>query len=162
MKRINSIKGIVSVAMFSFLLLTVYSCNNEKKEETSETHKPVSMLPEEPKDDGQGVGKHKNDQFLAIDDAMAKKGEALFTTKCTACHKTTTEKVLGPGLKGVTTRRSASWIMNMITNPKEMTEKDPTAKQLFETHNKTQMTFQDVSDEQAHEILQFLQKNDAE
>jgi hypothetical protein len=41
-----------------------------------------------------------------------------------------------------------------------MTKSDPTAKDLLATHL-TQMTFQDVSDEQAKQILEFFRKNDS-
>jgi cytochrome c2 len=86
---------------------------------------------------------------------------AIFESKCAACHKTTDQKVVGPGLKGVTTRRQPAWILNMMTNPIEMTQKDPTAKELLAEHL-TQMTFQDVSDEQAKQILEYLRQNDAD
>jgi cytochrome c1 len=49
----------------------------------------------------------------------------------------------------------------MMTNPVEMTQKDPTAKELLAEHL-TQMTFQDVSDDQAKQILEYLRENDQE
>jgi hypothetical protein len=48
----------------------------------------------------------------------------------------------------------------MITNPEEMTKKDPVAKALFEKHL-VQMTFQNVSDDETRQILEFLRKNDS-
>jgi len=118
------------------------------------------MVQDEPKDDGQGIGKFKDITFAALDEKLAEQGKAVFEAKCTACHKTTDQKVVGPGLKGVTTRRQAAWILNMVTNPVEMTQKDPTAKGLLAEHL-TQMTFQDVSDDQAKQILEYLRQNDA-
>ena len=53
--------------------------------------------------------------------------------KCTACHKRD-EKYVGPALAGVTERRSAAYIMNMILNPQEMVERHPIAKQLLAEH----------------------------
>lgn len=139
----------------------MYSCgNNEKKnEESSET--PQSMVTEEPKDDGQGIGKFKNITLAALDEKLAEQGKVVFEAKCSSCHNATDVKKTGPGLKGVTERRQPAWIMNMITNPVEMTQKDPTAKELLATHL-TQMTFQDVNDDQAKQILEYLRENDHE
>lgn len=111
------------------------------------------------KSDSKGVGKFTSVEVGAIDAEMAKKGEAIFTSKCAACHQTTDAKVVGPGLKGVTERRTPEWIMNMITNPEEMTKSDPVAKALFEEHL-VQMTFQNVSDDESRSILEFLREND--
>ena len=130
--------------------------------ETDEYASPAqSMLPNEPKDDGQGVGKFKDITLAGIDNSLAEKGKVIFEAKCIACHRTTDQKIVGPGLKGITTKRSPAWILNMITNPEEMTKKDPTAKDLLAEHL-TQMTFQDVSDEEAKQILEYLRLNDSE
>ncbi len=145
-------------AILSLMLAT--GCGNNNKQSTETTEAPQSMVPDVPKDDGQGVGAYKNVTLAAIDDQKAAQGHTIFETKCSACHKPTDQKVVGPGLKGVTQRRQPAWILNMITNPLEMTKTDPTAKELLATHL-TQMTFQDVNDEQAKLILEFLRKNDA-
>lgn len=110
------------------------------------------------KDDGKGIGPVTTVEVGAsVDEAMAAEGEKLFEAKCTACHKVTDEKYVGPGLKGVTTRRKPEWIMNMILNPNEMTQKDPTARELLATHL-TQMTNQNVSQEDARKLLEYLRK----
>lgn len=151
---------ILSLATIATLFFTVGCGSNEKKtDESSEA--PQSMVVEEPADDGQGIGKFKNITLAAIDEKMAEQGKVIFDAKCSACHKVTDKKVVGPGLLGVTERRQAAWIMNMITNPVEMTQKDPAAKDLLAEHL-TQMTFQDVSDDQAKQILEYLRENDHE
>lgn len=112
------------------------------------------------KSDSKGVGKFTSVEVGPdIDADMAAKGKAVFETKCTACHKTSSEKLVGPGLKDITNLRTPEWIMNMITNPEEMTKKDPVAKALFEEHL-IQMTFQNVSDDEARQILEYLRQND--
>lgn len=125
---------------------------------TAETTSTEVVDPEA-KSDSKGIGKFTSVELGAIDNSMAEKGEAVFTAKCSACHKPTDEKVVGPGLKNVTKRREPEWIMNMITNPAEMTQKDPVAKALFEKHL-VQMTFQNVTDEETRQILEFFRKND--
>ena len=154
----NKMFSIVALAAVVFM----NSCGNgdTKNENESTEAAPQSMIKDTPKDDGQGIGKFKDVTLAALDSKLAAEGMAIFESKCAACHKTTDQKVVGPGLKGVTSRRQPAWILNMITNPIEMTQKDPTAKELLAEHL-TQMTFQDVSDEQAKQILEYLRQNDA-
>ncbi len=127
--------------------------------ETSATEQAVVTDPEA-KSESKGVGRFTSVEIGPIDKSMAAKGEAVFSAKCSACHKASDEKVVGPGLKNVTLRREPEWIMNMITNPQEMTQKDPVAKALFEKHL-VQMTFQNASDEETRQILEFFRQNDA-
>ena len=138
----------------------MYSCGNNEEKKSDDGAAPQSMVQDAPKDDGQGIGKFKNITLAALDTKLAEQGKVVFEAKCTACHRTTDQKIVGPGLKGVTQKQSPAWILNMITNPAEMTQKDPTAKDLLATHL-TQMTFQDVSDDQAKQILEYLRQNDA-
>jgi cytochrome c2 len=42
---------------------------------------------------------------LPLDQAMATKGENVSGVKCTSCHKSTDEKLVGPGWKGVTRKK---------------------------------------------------------
>lgn len=106
-----------------------------------------------------GVGPITHLELGSIDPALAKKGEVTFEQKCSACHKLD-ERYVGPALKGVTTRRKPEWIMNMILNPSEMLEKDPTAKELLATYL-TPMTFQNVSQEQARALLEYFRHVDS-
>lgn len=106
-----------------------------------------------------GIGRFADKEIAGFDAKLAVEGKALFESKCSACHKTTDEKVVGPGLKGVTTRRNANWILNMITNPEGMTKEDPVAKELLATHL-TQMTNQNVDDDAALKLLNYLREND--
>ena len=96
-----------------------------------------------------------------IDDGMVTKGKQIFETKCLSCHKIN-EKFVGPALIGVTKRRKPEWIMNQILNPEEMTKKDEVAKRLFHEYNMTQMTFQNVTQDDARAILEYFRKNDSE
>ncbi len=146
---------------FATALLLLWSCGGNSSEQTDESADQTETTEaDQPADDGQGVGKFRDITLGAINHDMAVKGKAVFEEKCFACHRVTSQKIVGPGLAGVTTKQKPAWILNMITNPVEMTHKDPTAKKLLEEHL-TQMTFQDVSDEQAKEILEYLRENDA-
>lgn len=113
--------------------------------------------------DSKGVGKFTDVKVgSTIDAAMAQKGEEVFQTKCTACHQATDQKLIGPGLKGISKIRTPEWIMNMITNPDTMVQNDPVAKALFEEFNHTQMTNQGLTDQEAREVLEYFRKNDAQ
>jgi mono/diheme cytochrome c family protein len=111
--------------------------------------------------DSKGVGKFTEIKVgKTVDAALAAKGKELFQTSCTACHTATDQRLVGPGLKGITKIRTPEWIMNMITDPAKMTHNDAVAKALLEEFNNVQMTNQNVGDDGARAILEFLRQND--
>ncbi|AFN74342.1 cytochrome c [Melioribacter roseus P3M-2] len=105
-------------------------------------------------ENGIGPIKEKLNIPAEIDQIMAQSGKEIFDAKCTQCHKIN-ERYTGPALGDVTKRRSPEYIMNMILNPTEMTQKHPEAKKLLGLYA-TQMTFQNVSKEDARKILEYL------
>ena len=109
-----------------------------------------------------GIGRFKNIQLThPLDEEMAAKGKAIFESKCFACHKLSTEMLVGPGWSGVTKRRSPEWIMNWITNTKVMLDRD-LAAQADMAICLIRMPNQDLTDEQARNVLEFMRKNDGE
>ncbi|MBK8506635.1 MAG: cytochrome c [Saprospiraceae bacterium] len=90
---------------------------------------------------------------------MVKRGSAIYDMKCSACHKLTAQRVVGPGFAGVTSRRQPEWIMNMVTNTDAMLEKDPAAQALLE-ECLTRMPNQNVKETEARDILEFFYSND--
>ena len=133
--------------IFLFIVTLLVSCDGEKKDDVKEEI-----------ENSKGIGPITSVDLGAIDSSLADKGKKHFEAKCSACHKFE-EKVVGPGLQDVTLRRTPEWIMNMILNPVEMTQKDPIAKSLLEEHL-TQMTFQNIQESEAREILEYLRKMD--
>jgi cytochrome c551/c552 len=106
-----------------------------------------------------GIGPIKSEMKLgAIDKSIAIKGKGIFETKCLSCHKFD-QKLVGPPLQGVTKRRKPEWIMNMMLNPVQMTQENPAAKELFATYL-IQMTFQDVSQDDARALLEYFRSVD--
>lgn len=105
-----------------------------------------------------GVGPITEVKLEKIDMTLANKGKEAFTAKCSACHKIE-ERYVGPKLKDITKRRSPEWIMNMIMNPVEMTEKDPAAQELLGEFL-VQMTFQNVSKDETRSILEYFRASD--
>ncbi len=93
----------------------------------------------------------------AIDEKLAEQGEATFKTKCSACHRFD-QRYVGPALGEVTKRRTPAYVMNMILNPTEMTQKHPVAHQLLATLM-TQMPNLGLTQEQARAVLEYLRKS---
>jgi cytochrome c2 len=111
-------------------------------------------------DPNRGEGKFtKVDVGASLDEAKATSGEKVYTVKCSSCHKLTQEKLVGPGWKGVTSRHSAEWIMNFATNPDAMLDKDPKAQAMLEICL-VRMPNQNLSDDDARNIFEFMRKND--
>ena len=105
-----------------------------------------------------GIGPVKEVKLGTIDKNLVDKGKTIFDTKCASCHKFDT-KLVGPPLQGITQRRKPEWIMNMILNPQQMTQENPAAKELFATYL-IQMTFQDVSHDDARALLEYFRSVD--
>lgn len=89
------------------------------------------------------------------------KGKTTYDMKCLACHKLTADKLVGPGWLNVTKRRQPAWIMNMILNVDMMLEKDEEAQKLLE-QCLVRMPNQNVSTDEARQLLEFMRSNDGE
>lgn len=89
------------------------------------------------------------------------RGLAIYEMKCSACHKLTDQRIVGPGWKNVTINRKPEWIMNMITNVDVMLEKDPEAQKLLELCL-MRMPNQNMSIGDARDVLEFMRQNDGE
>ena len=108
-----------------------------------------------------GIGPIKEKLILGpLDIEMSSKGQNLFEEKCASCHKLD-ERFTGPPQRDVIERRTPEYIMNMILNPEEMIAKHPEVKKMLAIYM-TSMTFQNVSQEQAREILEYFRKVDKE
>lgn len=130
-----------------------FKFNRTKKEET----KAVQEKKTTPVDlENKGIGPIKDLVFdSAIDEAMVKEGAAAFKQKCTACHKAE-GKLIGPAMKGIYERRHPAWVMNMLMNPTEMVKEDPIAKALLAEYNNILMINQNLSQEEARAIAEYL------
>jgi len=109
-----------------------------------------------------GVGKFQHVELThPIDQKMVATGKSVYDLKCASCHKLSEEKLVGPGWKDVTKRRSPEWIMNFVTNTDEMIQKDEVAKNLYEVCL-VKMPNQNLSDDDARAVLEFQRNNDGE
>ncbi len=144
------------------MVLALYACGNNgesavKPEETETKNESNGNPSYDPK---RGEGKFKTvDIAPTLDIAKAESGSKVFSVKCSSCHKLTDEKLVGPGWKGVTSRNTAPWIMNFITNTDEMLTKDPKAQAQLEICL-VRMPNQNLSDDEARNLYEFMRKND--
>jgi len=150
--------------VLNIIIFMIAACNNsaeEKKEAVADSEKKEEAASGNPTyDPKRGEGKFTKVEVSAtLDAAKADAGDKVFTSKCSACHKLTDEKLVGPGWKGVTSRHAAEWIMNFSTNPDEMLNKDPKAQAMLEICL-VRMPNQNLSDDDARNVYEFMRKND--
>ena len=154
-------KLLLLTAFTSFVL--IYACGSgQESSERSEKESSAATASDDDDayDTARGEGKFKNVQIPAtLDQSMAAAGEKVYNLKCSGCHKLAQEKLVGPGWKGETQKHRPEWIMNFITNTDEMLAKDPQAQAQLEICL-VRMPNQNVSDEAARQIYEFMRKND--
>jgi len=90
----------------------------------------------------------------ALDKELAAKGKKIFDSKCSSCHKLG-QRYVGPDLKEVTSRRTPTYIMNMIMNPQGMTQKHPEARKLLQQFA-TQMANMHLKKDQARAVVEYF------
>lgn len=158
-------KMIIFFSLIFLVLLFIISCGrpggkNTSETSTTETTSSTTENGNPTYDPNRGEGKFHDVQVSdKLDIAMADKGEKIYELKCSACHKLTDERLVGPGWKGVTKRQTPTWIMNFVTNTDEMITKDPKAQAMLEICM-VRMPNQGLSDDDAREVLEFMRKND--
>lgn len=157
--KVSSIKSLI--ALFSMLVgfTILSSCGDgEKTEETKEasTEKPNTS----DYDPNRGIGKYTDVKIEpTLNTKMADGGEKVANVKCFSCHKPTEERLVGPGWKGVTERRTPVWMMNFLTNPEPMLDKDPELQAQLEICL-VRMPNQNINDEEARNIFEYMRKID--
>lgn len=90
-----------------------------------------------------------------IDNGMAEKGKTTYDVKCQACHSLGTNRVVGPGWKGIVTKRQPEWIMNMIVHTEAMLETDAEAQKMLE-ECLVRMPNQNLTHDHAREVLEYM------
>ena len=108
---------------------------------------------------GEGPYTSENIQLGALDASMAEAGQKIQQVKCASCHKLTNEKLVGPGWKGVTSRHKPEWIMNFISNPDPMIDKDPAVQAQLEICL-VRMPNQNLTGDEPRQVLEFMRQND--
>ena len=142
----------LSLGLLAIIVLT--SCGGDKKTEESK-EQIVEIDPM--KDRGIGPITHV-DINNEIDNNMAERGQELFKSMCSACHKID-QRVIGPALAGVTKKRTPEWIMNMIMNPNQMVKENAQARKLLAEYI-SPMANQNLTEEETRFVLEYFRRND--
>jgi len=156
-------KKTLIVLLVGFMI----GCTPDKPKTEGESYEDIHGTPEknavaEVTDPTKGIGQVKTVTLnTPLEQERIGRGKAIYEMKCQACHRLDDQRVVGPGWKGVTERRKPEWIMNMIVNVDEMIEKDAEAQSLLETYL-TKMPNQNVTVEEARDLLEFMRKNDVQ
>jgi mono/diheme cytochrome c family protein len=159
MRTLNFLTTIMLAGIF------LYACGGSEQSSSksdADNEKPEKKEVAESIKMGKGVGAFTEVEVTdPLNEEWVERGQAIYDMKCSACHKLTDQRVVGPGFQGVTNRRKPEWIMNMITNVDVMLTEDPTAQKLLE-ECMTRMPNQNIKPDDARKILEFFRKNDME
>jgi mono/diheme cytochrome c family protein len=152
---------LLLAVILSGSVLTYVACDgNDKSKEGTTTENTSTTSTDATSSNPKGIGKYQNVELThPLDEKMVAAGKNIYDVKCASCHKTTGEKLVGPGWKGVTDRRTPEWIMNFVTNTDEMIEKDTAAQKMLE-QCLVRMPNQSLSETDARSVLEFMRKND--
>jgi mono/diheme cytochrome c family protein len=151
----------ILIAILLGVIGLVVACNsNDKNNSTASGDTSAATTGTTDANNPKGVGPHQNVQLThPLDEKMVAEGQNAYNVKCAGCHKLSGEKLVGPGWKGVTDRRTPEWIMNFVTNTEEMLEKDTAAQNMLEVCL-VKMPDQNLSETEARATLEFMRKND--
>ncbi len=141
--------------------LLLIGCGSEEKarEQAEAAPTPKELIADKPVTHGNLIT--SVELTTPLNQEWVAKGKATYEMKCLACHKLDDTRIVGPGWGGITDRREPEWIMNMITNVDTMLETDEEAQKLLELCL-VRMPNQNVSEQEAREILEFMRANDGE
>ena len=147
-----SIKILIGLMVAGMMLMAGCSSSEDGGEQASTQSEQSGLTEFEQK---HGIGPVNEVVTVGeLDMEKVEQGKEIFRTKCAACHKMDQDYV-GPPLGEVLEKRTPTYVMNMILNPVEMTKKHPEARKMLAQYM-NQMTFQNVSHEEARAIVEYL------
>ncbi|GHA73129.1 cytochrome c [Pontibacter akesuensis] len=96
------------------------------------------------------------------DPAVIDAGAALFKNNCVVCHSAGTDVIVGPGLQGITERRSTPWLIKWIKNSQALVAAgDPEAVAVYNEYKKQAMPSFNFSDDEIKSILAYIEAGPA-
>jgi hypothetical protein len=149
-------KSFRIIALFLLSTTLVVACN-DGTDTTGETTEPATNNATEVH--GDMIQPSEVELNTPLNSTWVEAGKQTYDVKCQSCHKLTDERVVGPGWAGITSKREPHWIMNMITNVDMMLVSDPEAQKLLE-QCLVRMPNQNISKQEAREVLEFMRAND--
>ena len=155
------IQKFLAAIIISGSLLWLASCGGEG---VNKDEKPVDvqeLTKNQPETHGAEIKESDVKLTNPLNTEWVTGGKAIYELKCQSCHRLTEEKLVGPGWKGVTKRRTPVWILNMITNVEMMLESDPEAQKLLELCM-VRMPNQNLMIDDARKVLEYQRSIDGE
>ncbi len=90
--------------------------------------------------------------------AVAQEGETVFKTYCSACHKISSKRLVGPGLANIHERRSEEWFDKFVKSSQSLIKSgDAEAIQIFEEFGKMPMPDQALSEGELDAVWAYIQ-----
>lgn len=140
-------------------LIGIYGCGGSTPPQDS-TSSATTEETTSSENDEKGIGPITQVELgTPLDQTMVSNGKGVYDLKCSACHRLDETKLVGPGWKGVTSRRKPEWIMNFAINVDEMLNKDPKAMAMLE-ECLVRMPNQNLTESDARNVLEFMRSND--
>lgn len=158
-------KKTTIIALLLALPLLYVACGGAEENTVVESQVEEMAVVEEMEeeyDPTKGHGEYDEGDFdpnSPLDKSLAEKGKSISSSKCFSCHKATDEMLVGPGWAGVTERRTLHWIMNFISNPDPMIDKDPELQKQLE-QCLVRMPNQFIAEDDAKAIIEYMRMND--
>lgn len=122
---------------------------------------PVQYIPRikkvETEKGAQDTTKVEGSKSLSTNEDLVKRGESVFNQKCAACHAIE-NKLVGPALKGLFSRRNEQWVFLIITKTDSMLKNDPEAKKLLEEYKVQMIVPGGITDEEAKAVIEYLKQ----
>ncbi|NOQ72864.1 MAG: respiratory nitrate reductase subunit gamma [Crocinitomix sp.] len=96
--------------------------------------------------------------FLLSSNLLAQEGGELFKNRCSVCHSVSDDVIIGPGLGGITEKRTEEWLATWIKDSDAMIKSgDPDAIAIYEEFNKSAMpAFTDLSDDEIQGLVEYM------
>lgn len=142
------------------MAIGLYACSGNASKKETPAAEAANESGTTGYDSAKGAGRFTNVIVSpTLENTKAEAGLKVYDVKCASCHKLSDEKLVGPGWKGVTARHTPEWIMNFSTNPDEMLQKDSKAQAMLEVCL-VRMPNQNLSDDDARNVYEFMRKND--
>jgi len=152
--------SLIAISTLTLFISLLISCNEGVQKDT----KPIDVQ-ELTKNQPETHGVELKEGDIQITNPLnaewVSSGKNFYELKCQSCHRLTSDKLVGPGWKDVTKRRTPVWIMNMITNVDMMLSTDPEAQKLLE-QCLVRMPNQNLTRDEARQVIEFMRSNDGE
>jgi len=147
-------KSLVTILLSIGFLLTIQACGDDETTDRSADTQMEEGLTGFELEHGIGPITERIEIDEEINEELLTKGRNIYEMKCEMCHNME-GRMVGPELGTVLERRSPEFVMNFILNPGRMAQDHPEGQKMLREYF-TVMPFQNVKEDEARAILEFL------